>query len=171
MSLNLNPHKGEGSNGEMKIMPIGVYLVSIEEVKYKKSKSSGKDMFEISYRVIEGPEGSDKPKDFKNRKLFEFFVTTVDFHMGNLYNLCVLCDISEAKRSAIDENYKDLIGKVLKVRVGQQPREDKPNTLTNKIEPGSYLPSATKPVIPDNIAAAVAAPSAPPPGAALPFSK
>ena len=168
--MDLTTHKDDGSKG-FDLLPVGLYNVSIQEVKYGKSKSSANMMFTVNYSIIEGPDGAADPKKSKNRKLFEHFVTTVDFHMGNLYTLCIVCGVPEAAIKAIDQNdnWKKLEGSVLKVRVSQEVRSDKKGEMTNKVEGGTYQSSAMKKEVPANISAAANA--APPNAQAeLPFA-
>jgi hypothetical protein len=151
MAFNATGNKDKGSK-ELTAMPAGMYNVQVEDAEIKASKSSGKQMIEITYRVVDGPDNSPNPREFAKRKLFEYF-TDQDFRMGDLYKLGKLCQLSDTDLANINE---------------QEARKDKPGEMTNRIQGGQYFPYSGGPIVPD-VAAASTAPT-PPPQGTLPFN-
>lgn len=146
-----NKEKYPDSQG-FEALPGGLYLVHIDNIELKKTKDGTKDMFVVKYKVAEGPEEKPVP-NAKNRNIFENFVTTVDWRMGNLRSLVLASGVEDKEvLSNFDKKFAQVIDRTLKIRLKVVPRNDNPEQNTNEVIPGEYH-RYNGPAIPDSVPA------------------
>jgi len=138
MEWNSSANKDNGSTA-LNVMPEGLYNVQVKTATFKRSKSD-KDVLEVVYQVVDGPEGSPNPKQHANRLVFEYF-SNVDFRLGDLYKLGKLCQLTDADLTRLNETAIAKIEKrAVKVRIVKEARNDRPGEFSNKVAPGQYFP-------------------------------
>jgi hypothetical protein len=136
--------------GQFEALPAGVYLAHIDNLELKKTKDKTKDMYVVKYKLVEGPE--DNPiKNTKNRIVFENFVTTVDWRMGNLRNLVLASGIDDQEiLKNFDQKFGQVIDRTVRIRLKVVPRNDNPEVETNEVVPDNYY-KYEGPPIPDSV--------------------
>ena len=146
--MDLTDKKFDG--GQFDALPNGVYLAHVDNIELKKTKDGAKDMFVVKYKIIEGPAGSPAP-NAKNRIVFDNFVTTVDWRMGNLRELVLATGVEDKEvLQNFDKKFGQVIDRTVRIRLKTVQKKDNPEQSVNEVVPGDYH-RYEGPAIPDSV--------------------